>query len=201
MHVRDTTAAGSLTVRSGRAWTALDGQQLRCVTWAAGAVFLAATAGMARFEMTMAGTGGPGIIAFELAGSGERATAILDRWGDEGCAAARRSIAWDFGYMTSYGAVLVLLTEDARRRITANRWATMIRRVGPWVCGLAVAADAVEGVSLTTILAGHPDRDTPARRARRAALTKFAAIGVVLVTWTSARVLSRGMGQSTATLS
>jgi hypothetical protein len=131
-------------------------------------VFAGYTVVMTVLERRMRATGGPGIIAFELAGSGFRAEQIMDQWGEDGRRAARASMWLDFGYMTSYGALLALLIERARRRWQHPRALTSAALV-------AVAGDAVEGLSLIKVL--ERDRiDSNARRARAAALIKFAAI-------------------------
>jgi hypothetical protein len=131
-------------------------------------VFAGYTVVMTVLERRMRATGGPGIIAFELAGSGFRAEQIMDQWGEDGRRAARASMWLDFGYMTSYGALLALLIERARRRWQHPRALTSAALV-------AVAGDAVEGLSLIKVL--ERDRiDSNARCARAAALIKFAAI-------------------------
>ncbi|WP_207841911.1 hypothetical protein [Williamsia soli] len=156
--------------------------------WAFG-TWLAATVLMLRLERAMHATGGPGIIAFELAGSEQRATAILDMWGPTGTAAARKSLWLDFGYMCSYGAFTALLSEDANRRI--EQWSGI--RFGPVAqvsCATAVAADACEGVALLNILRGG-DRQVYAARARKAALTKFAMLSIPLALWATSRITAR----------
>jgi hypothetical protein len=138
---------------------------------AAGA-FAGYTAVMGVLESRMRATGGPGIIPFELAGSGFRAEQIMGQWGSEGQRAARVSTWLDFGYMTTYGTLVGLLVERARRRRGHPRALTSAAMV-------AVAGDAVEGVSLLKVL----DRqrvDANARRARGAALIKFAALAGAL---------------------
>jgi hypothetical protein len=134
--------------------------------------FAGYTAGMGVLERRMRATGGPGIIPFELAGSGFRAEQIMAQWGTEGQRAARVSTWLDFGYMTTYGTLVGLLIERARRRRGHPRALTGLAAV-------AVAGDAVEGVSLLRVL----DRqrvDANARRARGAALIKFAALAGAL---------------------
>ncbi|AQT80933.1 hypothetical protein B1R94_19225 [Mycolicibacterium litorale] len=120
----------------------------------------------------MRSTGGPGIIPFELAGSAAKAETILDRWGADGQRAARQSMWLDFGYMTSYGILLGLLVE--RRRLRRGHPAGL-----PAFAVGAVAADAVEGVALLRVLDGQ-DVARNARRARIAALIKFAITAVTL---------------------
>ncbi|WIM86334.1 hypothetical protein PT015_15630 [Candidatus Mycobacterium wuenschmannii] len=135
---------------------------------AATGAFVGYTAVMVALENRMRATGGPGIIAFELAGSGFRAEQIMAQWGPDGERAARASIWLDFGYMTTYGVLTALLVERARSRRGHPRALTS-------AAAIAVAGDAVEGVSLIRVL--NRDRvDTHARRARGAALIKFAAL-------------------------
>ena len=135
---------------------------------AATGAFAGYTAVMVVLENRMRATGGPGIIPFELAGSGFRAERIMAQWGSDGLRAARASMWLDFGYMTTYGVLMALLLERAR-----NRWRHPRALTG--MAAVAVAGDAVEGVSLLKVL----DRervDAHARRARAAALVKFAAL-------------------------
>jgi len=135
----------------------------------------------------MHSTGGPGIIAFELAGNEDRASAILDGWGPKGVAAARTSLWLDFGYMSTYGVFAALLAEGADRRFARRRSGV---RPLPWAqvaCAAAVAADAREGVALLNVLRGG-DRQAHAARARRAALTKFGLLSAVLLYWASSHV-------------
>jgi hypothetical protein len=144
------------------------------LTWAATA-FVGYTSVMLTLERQMHRSGGPGIIAFELAGNAERAQRIISAWGDDGRRAARRSLQLDFGYMATYGALTALLVDYARRRLghPAGVWLGVVP---------AVAADAVEGVALLNVLAGN-DIDANARRARRAAVAKFAVlVGALLYT-------------------
>ena len=135
---------------------------------AAAAAFGVYTAVMAVLERRMRATGGPGIIPFELAGSASRAEDMMARWGYDGQRAARMSLWLDFGYMTTYGTFLALLIDRARQRRGHPRALAAAAIV-------AVAGDAIEGISLLKVL----DRNrvaVHARRARIAALTKFAAM-------------------------
>ena len=135
---------------------------------AATVAFVGYTAVMAVLERRMRATGGPGIIPFELAGSGFRAEQIMAQWGRDGERAARISTWLDFGYMTTYGTLTALLIERARRRRGHPRSLTAVAMV-------AVAGDAVEGVSLLKVL-DRNNVDRYARFARAAALVKFAAL-------------------------
>jgi len=142
------------------------------LTWA-GFAFVGYTAVMLALERQMRRCGGPGIVAFELAGNPTRAQRIMNAWGDGGRRAARRSLQLDFGYMASYGALTALLVDHARRRL--GHPAAVCLGVVP-----AVAADALEGVALLNVLAGN-DIDVNARRARGAALVKFAVLAGALL--------------------
>jgi hypothetical protein len=137
------------------------------LAWAVTA-FAGYTSVMLTLERQMYRSGGPGIIAFELAGNAERAQRIISAWGDDGRRAARRSLQLDFGYMATYGALTALLVDHARRRLghPAGVWLGVVP---------AVAADAVEGVALLNVLAGNAI-DANARRARSAAIAKFVVL-------------------------
>lgn len=138
----------------------------------AAAAFAAYTAVMLLLERRMRRTGGPGIIPFELAGTATRAETIMRRWGSEGRRAARLSLQLDFGYMLTYGAFTALLVDRARRRLRHPSFL-------PLVAVPMVAADAVEGISLLKVLAGH-DTAVNARRTRSAATVKFAILAGAL---------------------
>jgi hypothetical protein len=139
---------------------------------AAGVSFLGYTAVMLVLERRMRRSGGPGIIAFELAGSASRAEDIMTRWGSDGQRAARLSLWLDFGYMATYGVLTALLVDRARR--PRGHPAAL-----PAAVLVAVAGDAAEGVSLLRALSGTRI-GVHARRARVAALIKFAVLVVAL---------------------
>jgi hypothetical protein len=63
----------------------------------AAAVFAGYTALMFVPEREMKSTSGPGIVAFELAGTDARAEQIMASWGERGRRAARTSLKLDFG--------------------------------------------------------------------------------------------------------
>ena len=144
----------------------------RHLIWAVTA-FAGYTSAMLALERRMRRSGGPGIIAFELAGNSERAERIMSAWGDDGRRAARRSLQLDFGYMATYGALTALLVDYARRR--PGHPAAVCLSVVP-----AVAGDAVEGIALLKVLAGN-NIDANARRARDAAIVKFVALAGALL--------------------
>lgn len=139
---------------------------------ATSAIFVAYTAAMMLVERRLRATGGPGIVAFELAGNTSRAERIMGRWGHDGRRAARLSLWLDFGYMASYGALAALLVDRARR---LRGHPAALRAVVP----IAVAADAVEGISLLKVLGGRHIAAN-ARRAQTAAVLKFALLACCL---------------------
>lgn len=139
---------------------------------AAGSAFVAYTAVMLVLEQRMRRAGGVGIIPFELAGSASRAEAIMARWGADGQRAARLSTWLDFGYMATYGVLTALLVDRTRRR-RGHPGAL------PAVVSVAVAGDAIEGVSLLKVLNGTRVAEN-SRRARIAALIKFAVLALSL---------------------
>jgi hypothetical protein len=134
--------------------------------------FAAYTAVMVQLERRMRRSGGPGIIPFELAGNATGADRIMSRWGPEGQRAARISLWLDFGYMLTYGALTALLLEQVR---SLRGHPSVV----PAVIIPAVAADAVEGVSLLKVL-NRTDVTVNAGRARMAAMVKFAILGCAL---------------------
>lgn len=141
---------------------------LRCVTVA----YAVYTVVMLEIERRLRQTGGPGIIRFELAGSADESADMMARWGSRGRRLARVSLWLDFGYMLTYGAHTALVVDRARCRLGHSS-------VLPLLAVAAVAGDAIEGVSLLKVLGGN-QIDLHARRARRAALVKFAVLAVCL---------------------
>lgn len=134
--------------------------------------FTAYTAVMMQLEQRMRRSGGPGIIPFELAGNATRAEQIMRRWGPDGRRAARISLWLDFGYMLTYGTLTALLLDRVRSMRGHPSFV-------PAVIVPAVAADAVEGVSLLQVMKGA-DVAVNARRARNAAVVKFAILACAL---------------------
>ena len=123
-------------------------------------------------EQRMRRSGGPGMVPFELAGNASRAEDIMTRWGSNGQQAARLSLWLDFGYMATYGALTALLVDRARRR--RGHTAAL-----PAVAIVAVIGDAIEGASLLKVL-NRKRIGVYSRRARSAALVKFATLAAAL---------------------
>jgi hypothetical protein len=134
---------------------------------AAAAVFAGYSAGMFVPERGMKSTGGPGIIAFELAGTEARAMQIMDSWGERGRRAARTSLKLDFGYAASYGVLTALLLDRIRQRhddsplvvLVAGRvvgYAVIPRDSSPGVTLQAMAAGARDGVTASLAVSDEP---------------------------------------------
>jgi len=127
-------------------------------------------------------SGGPGIIAFELAGTTTRAAEILGHWGQEGRDAARLSLGIDFVYLVVYGVFLTLAVLELRDVARARGWDAY---AGPGTViavlpGVAAACDVVEDVGLWLMIEGVGTGPLPLV-ATGFAIVKFAALAVVAV--------------------
>jgi hypothetical protein len=129
-------------------------------------------------ERRMQRTGGPGIVPFELAGTPDRARFIMERWGADGQAAARRSLLLDYPFLlayTGFNLAACAAAEDALRR----RGMTVLAAAGKPIAVTQIAAgtcDAIEDTALLGVLAGRHER-LPAV-ARVFALAKFTTLTV-----------------------
>lgn len=97
---------------------------------------------------------GPGMVAFELAGSQERADEILAEWGDAGKDAAHEQLLIDFAFLIAYGTFLVLAVAAVRDRV-GERGRPRLAAVGAVVVpfgGAAAAFDAAENLCLLAVL-------------------------------------------------
>lgn len=125
---------------------------------------------------------GPGIIAFEFAGSRARAAQIMGEWGPKGRSAAHLSLILDYGYMLSYGLFFALAGFAIRDTARARGW----RRIGvagavvPFFALAAAAFDATENVALLLTLGGDGG-SFAAPFAAVCSAFKFALIGVAIV--------------------
>ena len=122
--------------------------------WIAGVATVALAIVQIALNQRMMDTGGPGIIAFEFAGSEGKAQEILDDWGDDGRDAARLSLWLDFAYLVSYAAfgwLGIRAIRDAARR---RGWRRLENFAGPMSVSVLIAAgfDAVENVGLLLAL-------------------------------------------------
>lgn len=139
----------------------------------------------------MRDAGGPGIVGFELAGTGERAHEILADWGDSGRDAARLSLWLDFPYLLAYGAfwaLAVTATRDAFR----VRGSLRLARPGALVAFPlgAAAFDAVEDVALLLVLGERGGSALPAL-ATACASAKFLLIAIAVL-YVIAGLVARG---------
>lgn len=162
---------------------------------AAGGAHLGVTARMLPFERAMRAAASRGIVALEVAGNAERAQQLLDAWGPTGRGAARRSLRWDYGYLTSYAVFLAAACAGAARRLGRRGWPAAAT-VGPtvaWAPVLAGGCDAVENAALLAVLRRGPHPPLPAL-ARTAALAKFAVLGPALAYLVLAALLPRRCG-------
>ena len=104
----------------------------------------------------MTGTGGPGMIPFELTGGQDRADEILSEWGEEGQDAAREQLWIDFGYLLAYGTFLTLAVAAVRDMAKQRGWPRLAAIGGIVVPFGAFGAtfDALENVCLLLTLDG-----------------------------------------------
>jgi hypothetical protein len=141
-------------------------------------------------ERRMRKTGGSGILAFELAGTPERASKITRKWGAEGQAAARVSLLLDYPFLVTYSGLQFIGCAAAREQL-GGPLAAAGRVIAPAQFA-AGAFDAVENTALLGIVAGRSGR-LPAV-ARASALAKFAllTVGVLYRALGIASRLARG---------
>lgn len=94
-----------------------------------------------------------GIVSFELAGSAERATAIVNSWDSRARLFAAFGLGFDFlfipVYATALGAGLLLAAGRLK-----GVWAALANLLG-WGAYLATLLDAVENIALFSILNGN----------------------------------------------
>ena len=158
----------------------LPGMTRRRWLWVLGFASAALLLVLALLDLRMQDTGGPGIIAFELAGSNAQATEIMAEWGAAGQDAARLSLWLDFPYLVLYGAFLtlaVLALRDAGRERGWDRYASY-GLVVAFLPAVAALCDVAEAVGLLLILDGRGGTRLPPL-ATAFALVKFAALAAV----------------------
>jgi hypothetical protein len=140
---------------------------------------------------------GPGIIAFEFAGTQSRAAQIMAEWGAKGRSAAHLSLMLDYGYMLSYGLLFALAGFAIRDAARARGWLRLaaIGAVVPFFALAAAAFDATENVALLFTLAGKGG-SFAAPFAAVCSTVKFTLIGIAilyvvcgLVLWLRAHLL------------
>jgi hypothetical protein len=123
---------------------------------ASGIATLALLLAMSPAENRMTGSGGPGMVPFELSGGHDRAGEILAEWGPDGRDAAREQLWIDFAFMAAYGTFLTLAlmaTQDLARR---RGWRRLVA-IGSFAVftgALAAGFDALENICLLLTLSG-----------------------------------------------
>jgi hypothetical protein len=121
---------------------------------------------------------GPGVLAFEFAGSRSRAAQIMAEWGPKGRSAAHLSLVLDYGYMLSYGLFFALAGFAVRDAAQARGWPRLaaIGTVVPFFALAAAGFDASENVALLLTLAGNGGSFAPLFASVCSAI-KFTLIG------------------------
>lgn len=97
---------------------------------------------------------GPGIVAFELAGSADRSQEIQAEWGEDGRDAARQQLWIDYGFMLAYGAFLVLAAAAIRDLARSRGWQRLVAvgAIAVPAGGIAAGCDAIENAFLLLTL-------------------------------------------------
>jgi len=94
---------------------------------------------------------GTDIVAFEFAGTPERAREILDEWGTEGRAGATRAIKIDYGFLIAY-AVFLSLAVGGLAAGVGKRTRAWAESLGWRLVGLALVAGALDAIENTALL-------------------------------------------------
>jgi hypothetical protein len=122
-----------------------------------------------------------GIISYELAGSMQKAQAIIASWDEVARLHAAFSLGLDFLFLVVYSSAIGLGCLLAGKALSRRKWPLVALSVPlAWGLWLAAFADAVENTALTLILFGNP-LGWLAPLARWSAIIKFALIFAGLV--------------------
>ena len=138
------------------------------------AVFLVMTIGF-RFI----GPAEPNILDFELAGTTDRATQIINAWDMQDRVRAGFSLGFDYLYMPVYSTLIALACVWGAGVLASKKWHTTGLLLG-WGLWVAALFDAVENVALTVILFGTVAVPYP-QMAQMCAILKFGLIVLGLV--------------------
>ena len=152
---------------------------LAIAVWVALAAAVLPVRRMAEAGRIMRGSGGPGIVPFELAESTREADRILRSWGETGRAAARRSLQWDFAFIVAYvlmlaAAALYVAARADRAGLGWLAYAASVAAIGAILAGLL---DCAENLTLLAELRATSTKRADVRRARWCAQVKFALVG------------------------
>jgi hypothetical protein len=111
---------------------------------------------MSPAENRMTGTGGPGMVPFELTGGRDRAEEILSEWGEDGQDAAREQLRIDFGFLFAYGTFLSLALAAIHDLARKRGWRRLaaIGGVVVWFGALGAICDALENTCLLLTIEG-----------------------------------------------
>ena len=106
---------------------------------------------------------GAGIVAFEVAGTSQRAHEIVTEWGPSGRSAAQLSLVLDYGFLVGYGLLLAgACTALALRfRATGAEGLAWLGILLAWGSLVAAGADAAENANLLVIAGGHTSQPWP----------------------------------------
>ncbi|WP_133799471.1 hypothetical protein [Kribbella caucasensis] len=155
---------------------------------ASGLVLLLASRSMAQQAATLRQTGGPGIVAFELAGTTAKSREILTMWGLAGRHAAKRNLYADFPFIIGYVGLLAIpawVSADTIGNQTWH-WAEGIGLAVAIAAVLAGVLDIAEDLLLLSALSAADDATNDLQPQTRAgqicALTKFTLIAFA-ITW------------------
>ena len=106
---------------------------------------------------------GAGVIAFETAGSTDRAEEILREWGEPGRSAARESLYLDYPFLVFAGlffAGACFAVSERARRLGRERFARL--GIAAALAALVAAvADALEDVALLVVAGNNPEQPWP----------------------------------------
>ncbi len=122
-----------------------------------------------------------GIVAFELAGTPERAQQILSSWNPNAQLHAAFSLGFDYLFMISYAAAVILGCLAAGQVLQEEGW-PFHKQSKLFAAGVLAAAgfDAVENLALWMVLIGNVVSPWP-EIARACALVKFFLLFIGLV--------------------
>jgi hypothetical protein len=139
-----------------------------------------------------------GIVSFEIAGTLERAHAILQSWGERERLLAAFGLGLDYLFLCTYSTFFALACYSAGEaaRAVGSRMASLS---GPlaWAQWIAAGFDAVENMALLFLLLGETSQFWPAL-ASWCASVKFALIGagLIFIIWgTGLRTLEELLGR------
>ena len=142
-----------------------------------------------------------GIVSFELAGSTEKAGAILTSWNDAARISAAFNLVLDYLFMLAYATAIGLGSLVAGEALARRGWP--LARLGPWLGWaliLAALCDAIENRALWLVLNSSPGPGMldyrAAGLARSCALIKFGLVffGLFYLFYAGTVVLVRWLG-------